>query len=71
MFLVVLRDGVRSQAADDLHAAKAVSSGVRLCRDLVNSPPNVLTPGSLADVAAQIAKDHGLEAEILEASTDR
>ncbi|CAM9663960.1 unnamed protein product [Pylaiella littoralis] len=47
-------------------AAKAVASGVSLCRDLVNSPPNILTPGALADAAAKIAEDHGLECEILE-----
>lgn len=55
-----------TQGSEGLNAAKAVSSGVRLCRDLVNSPSNILTPGSLADVAVQIAKEHGLEAEILE-----
>ena len=46
--------------------AKAVASGVNLCRDLVNSPPNVLTPGALAAAAVKIAEENGLEAEILE-----
>lgn len=59
-------DIIGGQGSDGLARAKAISSGVSLCRDLVNAPPNVLTPGSLADVAVQIAKDHGLEAEILE-----
>lgn len=49
-----------------MDSAKAVASGVSLCKDLVNSPPNMLTPGALADAAAKIAKDHGLECEILE-----
>ncbi|CAN0230049.1 unnamed protein product, partial [Laminaria digitata] len=49
-----------------LDAAKAVASGVNLCRDLVNSPANVLTPVSLAQAALKIAADHGLKAEILE-----
>lgn len=51
-----------------MDAAKAVASGVSLCRDLVNSPPNMLTPGALADAASKIAEDHGLECEILEVS---
>lgn len=55
-----------NQESASLDAAKAVASGVNLCRDLVNSPPNMLTPGALADAAAKIAKDHGLECEILE-----
>lgn len=52
-----------------MDSAKAVASGVSLCKDLVNSPPNMLTPGALADAAAKIAKDHGLECEILEVFT--
>ena len=55
-----------TQESADLDSAKAVASGVSLCKDLVNSPPNVLTPGSLADAAAKIAKNHGLECDILE-----
>ncbi|CAN0480658.1 unnamed protein product, partial [Scytosiphon promiscuus] len=49
-----------------LDAAKAVASGVNLCKDLVNSPPNVITPVSLAQAALKIAADHGLKAEIME-----
>lgn len=47
-------------------AAKAVASGVYLCKDLVNSPANVVTPVSLADAAVKIAEENGLKAEILE-----
>ena len=54
------------QGPEDLDAAKAVASGVNFCRDLVNAPPNVLTPVSLAEAAIKIAEEHGLEAEILE-----
>lgn len=46
--------------------AKALASGVNFCRDLVNSPANVLTPTSLADAAKMMAEEHGLECEILE-----
>jgi leucyl aminopeptidase len=41
--------------------AVGLASGVTLARDLVNLPPNVATPGYLADTARQIAADHGLE----------
>ncbi|CAM9562700.1 unnamed protein product, partial [Ectocarpus sp. 13 AM-2016] len=59
-------DIIGGEESAGLDAAKAVASGVSLCRDLVNSPPNMLTPGALADAAAKIAEDHGLECEILE-----
>eukprot|EP00752_Nemacystus_decipiens_P009097 g8122.t1 len=59
-------DIIGGEESASLDSAKAVASGVSLCKDLVNSPPNVLTPGALADAAGKIAKDHGLECEILE-----
>jgi len=41
---------------------------VELARELVAAPPNVVTPAALADTAAGIAKDHGLELKVLERS---
>ncbi|MBE9059598.1 leucyl aminopeptidase [cf. Phormidesmis sp. LEGE 11477] len=47
-------------------AAQTVCDGVILARELVSAPPNVVTPEKLADTAAEIARDHGLQLEILE-----
>ncbi|CAM9502920.1 unnamed protein product [Ascophyllum nodosum] len=58
--------GGEGEGLKGFDTAKAVASGVNLCRDLVNSPPNVLTPGALAAAAVKIAEENGLEAEILE-----
>ena len=33
-------------------------AGVNLCKDLVNAPPNIVTPQSLAETAQTIAADH-------------
>ena len=44
----------------------AVCSGVELARELVAAPPNVVTPAALADTAAAIARDFGLELKVLE-----
>ncbi|NIR29018.1 MAG: leucyl aminopeptidase, partial [Gammaproteobacteria bacterium] len=41
-------------------AAEAIAAGVMLARDLVNMPPNVATPGKLAEVATELARDHDL-----------
>lgn len=46
--------------------AKAVCEGVVLARELVAAPPNVVTPDKLADTAADIAKEYGLELTVLE-----
>lgn len=55
--------GVEAQ----LTIAKGISSGVGLCRDLGDLPPNVCNPTHLAEVAQQMAGQHGgLAVEILE-----
>ncbi len=41
------------------------SSGCNLARDLVNQPPNLLTPIKLADEAKQMAKAEGMTCKIL------
>jgi len=54
---------------DDLHAAarrgEAAAAGVTLARDLVNGPPNFVTPGHLAEQAEAIAKKYGMKARSL------
>ena len=58
-----------SPAAESGFAAvNATCAGVELARELVAAPPNVVTPAALADTAAGIAKDHGLELKVLERS---
>jgi leucyl aminopeptidase len=42
-------------------AARAISAGVHLARDLVNMPPNVATPTRLAQAAEEIARVQGME----------
>ncbi len=46
--------------------AKAVCDGVILARELVAAPPNVVTPDKLAETAEDIARNYGLELNILE-----
>lgn len=43
-----------------------VSENVNVCRDLINEPGSVITPETLADRAANVAKEVGLEFEILD-----
>ena len=46
--------------------AQRTAEGVALARDLTNGPPVEVTPTYLAEVAAAIARDHGLELTVLE-----
>ena len=55
-------------AESGFEAVNATCAGVELARELVAAPPNVVTPAALADTAAGIAKDHGLELKVLERS---
>lgn len=45
--------------------AEVVAEAVHFARDLVNEPPNGLTPPELAERALQLARETGLEAKVL------
>jgi len=51
-----------------LKLSKVVSGAVYLTRDLVNGPSNEITPTVLVKKAEQIAKDCGMEIQVLEVS---
>ena len=69
---VVLPDG-QAQAGVESGVARGreLAAGVALARDLVNEPPNVLTPTELARRAQALAEEHGLECEVLDAAAMR
>nr|WP_279232337.1 leucyl aminopeptidase [Thermus albus] len=50
---------------EDLERAKGVAAGVYWARDLVNEPPNVLTPEALAEAALSL-RALGIEVEVLD-----
>ena len=58
--------GLPEQAASGLTPVAANCAGVDLARQLVAAPPNVVTPAALADTAAELARDYGLELTVLE-----
>ncbi len=49
-----------------VHKGIAMAEATNFARDLVNEPPNVLTPTELANRASAMAKQFGLECEVLE-----
>ena len=58
--------GLPEQAASGLTAVQATCAGVELARELVAAPPNVVTPAALAETAAELSRNHGLELTVLE-----
>ncbi|MGN5378423.1 leucyl aminopeptidase [Streptomyces lasalocidi] len=46
--------------------AVAVSEELNRARDLINTPPNDLTPAIFADIAQTAAKEHGLKVQVLD-----
>ncbi len=46
--------------------ASEIAACVGLARDFVNTPPNLLFPGSFADRAAELGTEAGLEVEVLD-----
>ncbi|MCP3143772.1 leucyl aminopeptidase [Pyxidicoccus xibeiensis] len=63
---LVLPDGVEKsrELEDALALAKRVADATNWARDLVNEPPNVVTPTALAEAARQAAKEGGLQVTI-------
>ncbi|MFM7505408.1 MAG: leucyl aminopeptidase [Rubrivivax sp.] len=64
--LMVERRNELPAAERAMHEGEAVGSGVALARDLGNLPGNVCTPTYLAERAQALARETGLECEVLE-----
>ena len=63
--LLAGRDHVK-QLEEGLRVGAAIAGGVSLARTLGNLPPNVCTPGYLADEAKRLAKGSKLKVTVLE-----
>ncbi|OKK19282.1 aminopeptidase [Streptomyces sp. CB00455] len=57
------RDKEHKAAAE---RATVVATEVNIARDLINTPPNDLTPEAFAAVASATAKEHGIKVQVLD-----
>jgi leucyl aminopeptidase len=62
------RDEEVKLIGDGLRTGRIISEAVYMARDLVNGPSNQVTPTVLAEKAREIARDQGMEAQVLEVS---
>ena len=44
----------------------AIGEAVNLCRDMANEPANFMTPTRMAELALDVARDNGLEIEVMD-----
>ncbi|EWC61424.1 Cytosol aminopeptidase PepA [Actinokineospora spheciospongiae] len=58
--------GTAKEHRATLKAATAIAEAVTTARDFINTPPNDLYPASFAERAVALAKDAGLEVEVLD-----
>jgi len=52
--------------AGGVQRGATVASAVAMARDLVNSPPSVMTPRRIAEVAGEVAQQNGLDITVLD-----
>ncbi|GAA1895154.1 leucyl aminopeptidase [Lapillicoccus jejuensis] len=65
--VALLTAGARSTVVRAVVArAEALAEGVRWCRDLVNTPPNLLYPRTFAETVAERFAGTGVEVEVLD-----
>ena len=66
MTLLLPQDADAGRARARVERAEVLCQGVRLARDLVSQPGNVVTTGYLANTAREIAGRHGLACRVYE-----
>jgi leucyl aminopeptidase len=65
--LRILTEGTdKAKIEQAIHKGQVLAEATNLARDLINEPPNVITPSELANRAAAMAKQAGLECEIFD-----
>jgi leucyl aminopeptidase len=62
------RDEEIKLIGDGLRTGRIISEAVYMARDLVNGPSNHITPIVLAEKAREIARNQGMEAQVLDVS---
>lgn len=61
---LLAEEGNKVEFEQAIHKAQILAGATNFARDLINEPPNVLTPSELANRASTMAKEVGLECEV-------
>jgi leucyl aminopeptidase len=66
LIIVEREASVKKSIEEGCFKGKVLAEATNLARDLVNEPPNYMTPTHMAGVAEQVAREHGLELAVME-----
>lgn len=66
LILAVSRRGMLAQGEAAVARGVAIAAGMTLAKDLGNLPGNVCTPSYLAEQACELAREHGLDVQVME-----
>lgn len=64
--LIELEEGKLDSLRSGVARGTEYGSAANLARDLVNEPPNVLSPTALASIAARMAEDAGIDIKVID-----
>jgi len=63
---IAASDDEKSALEQGVAIGRVVAEASLLARDMVNEPSNFMKPSDMAETAAKLARDHGLELKVLE-----
>ena len=63
---IVGAERLKSQLEEGVNKGQIISEATNLARDMVNEPANYMTPTSMAEMAAKLAENHGLEITVID-----
>ena len=55
-----------NELEEGIEEGRIIADAVNLCRDMVNEPANFMTPARMAEHALEVARESGLEIEVLD-----
>lgn len=64
--VVEMDDSKTSAVQESLDRGRVLAEAAMLARDMVNEPSNFMTPTHIAEIARNVADEHGLESTILD-----
>ncbi len=62
----IVTENTHSTVEQAIQHGRALAEATNFARDLVNEPPNVLTPGELVNRASSMARQFGLDCEVFD-----
>jgi len=66
VYVTDVKEEMKAKVNGKLNEAKAIINGITIARNLVNEPPNVIYPETLANEAKALGEKYGFEVQVLD-----